>query len=64
MRPEGPALRRDVTFWRERQANEKTEVIAFPEEELQRIASAYDSIVPNEGTKKYSFGRVFSSTTC
>ncbi len=52
-------VQRELTCWRERSNSETNRVAAFPEEELKRIAAAYDAAVPNQEPKKHRFSGVF-----
>lgn len=60
IRPTGETFQRQLTCWREQAANEKNKVVAFPEDELRRIAVAYNAAVPRQKTKKHRFASVFS----
>ncbi len=39
--PDGDSMKRDLTVWREKQSDGKTEILAFPDEDLERLADAY-----------------------
>ena len=60
MRPNGKNVQRELTCWRERTANDKVKLLAFPEGELARIAAAYDAPVPEGTATKHKFVNVFA----
>ncbi len=60
MTPTGDTVQRELTCWRSRTANNKTDVVAFPEAELARIAAAYDAPVPGDRLKKHTFAGAFT----
>lgn len=60
MTPNGQTVQRELTFWRERTANQKSEVVAFPDDELASIAAAYEVSIPAEKASKHKFIKAFS----
>lgn len=55
MRPDGEALHREVTVWRERTQDDETKLVELPLKDLQRIAAAYDKETPASEPKKHTF---------
>ncbi len=55
MKPDGEKVQRELTVWRERNVDKKTELIVFPVDELSKIAEEYHSAIPNKKREKHKF---------
>ena len=60
LEPDGKEIKRELTCWRSRSANEETNVVAFPDDELNRIAVAYGAAIPSQTTAKHKFVSTFT----
>ena len=58
--PSGETFQRKLTFWRERTADEETQLVDFPSNELEKIVGAYDATVPSGSAQKHRLVSVFS----
>lgn len=60
VKPTGETVQRTLTSWRERTVNEQATVVAFPEGELAKLATAYDAPVPSHLARRHKFVGVFA----
>lgn len=60
LEPDGKEIKRELTCWRARTANEETNVVAFPDDELNRIVAAYNAAAPGKKTAKHKFVSTFT----
>ena len=59
--PKANSLDRQLTCWREHRSQDKTQVVSFPEDELEQIAGAYAAPVPVDKAKKHQFSAEFAA---
>jgi hypothetical protein len=63
MKPDGEKLHREVTVWREKTEDGEKKLLGFPEEDLRRIAAAYEREAPPSDPKKHTFAGEFLGKT-
>lgn len=57
--PQGDAMHREITLWREQTREETTTIVSVPEGELAAVSRAYESAVPDLAPRKYNFDAEF-----
>ncbi len=60
IKPTGDTVQRELTVSRLRSAEGEDRVVTFSDDELVKIAAAYDTEIPAETAKKHKFAGVFS----
>lgn len=60
MTPADDGVQRELTFWRERTVDNKPQVVAFPADELAKLAAAYGADVPARAAGKHTLAGLFA----